>query len=159
MRQLSRVLPRKLQEVPGILQGGIGWQGIVPARAAKMGSIAGGQGDREARDAEGVLQQLEPDPIAEHIVKVFEPDMPAMIERHAARAARCCGATCRRAPARPSWPGSRRSCRRIVHTVTDEIGEHIDQLLDPKIMVINHFQNNPGPGGAHLPRLRAEELT
>ncbi len=40
MRQLSRVLPRKIQEVPGILQGGIGWQGIVPARAAKMGSIA-----------------------------------------------------------------------------------------------------------------------
>src|SRR4051794_12390776 len=40
MRQLSRVLPRKIQEVPGFLQGGIGWQGIVPARAAKMGSIA-----------------------------------------------------------------------------------------------------------------------
>ena len=40
MRQLSRVLPRKIQEVPGILQGGLGWQGIVPARAAKMGSIA-----------------------------------------------------------------------------------------------------------------------
>ena len=27
--------------------------------------------------------------------------------------------------------------------MTDEIGEHIDQLLDPKIMVINHFQENP----------------
>ena len=27
--------------------------------------------------------------------------------------------------------------------MTDEIGEHIDQLLDPKIMVINHFQKNP----------------
>ena len=31
----------------------------------------------------------------------------------------------------------------VVRTVTDEIGEHIDQLLDPKIMVINHFQSNP----------------
>ena len=31
----------------------------------------------------------------------------------------------------------------VVGTVTDEIGEHIDQLLDPKIMVINHFQKNP----------------
>ena len=40
MRELGSLLPRKLQEVPGVLQGGIGWQGIIPARAAKMGSIA-----------------------------------------------------------------------------------------------------------------------
>jgi uncharacterized membrane protein YheB (UPF0754 family) len=31
----------------------------------------------------------------------------------------------------------------VVGTVTHEIGEHIDQLLDPKIMVINQFQRNP----------------
>lgn len=37
--EFSTLLPRKLQEIPGIMQGGIGWQGIVPARAAKMGSI------------------------------------------------------------------------------------------------------------------------
>ena len=38
--ELSRLLPRKLQEVPGVMQGGVGWQGIIPARAAKMGSIS-----------------------------------------------------------------------------------------------------------------------
>ena len=27
--------------------------------------------------------------------------------------------------------------------MTDEIGIHIDQLLDPKIMVIDHFRENP----------------
>ena len=31
----------------------------------------------------------------------------------------------------------------VVGRVTDEIGIHIDQLLDPKIMVIDHFQKNP----------------
>ena len=31
----------------------------------------------------------------------------------------------------------------VVRDVTDEIGEHIDQLLDPKIMVIDHFRSNP----------------
>ena len=46
LRQLSRVLPRKVQEVPGFLQGGIGWQGIVPARAAKMGRTSRGAGVR-----------------------------------------------------------------------------------------------------------------
>jgi hypothetical protein len=37
---LARVLPRKVQEIPGIMHGGLGWQGIIPSRAAKMGSIA-----------------------------------------------------------------------------------------------------------------------
>ena len=32
----------------------------------------------------------------------------------------------------------------VVRNITDEIGEHIDQLLDPKIMVIEHFRQNPG---------------
>ncbi len=143
MRQLSRVLPRKLQEVPGILQGGIGWQGIVPARAAKMGSIAVDKAIAKLGTPQEFYQQLEPDQIAEHIVKVFESDMPAMIEDIMRREhpalwrdlpPRARHAVVARVQAQ--LPG-------IVHTVTDEIGEHIDQLLDPKIMVINHFQRNP----------------
>ena len=39
--------------------------------------------------------------------------------------------------------GCRPSCRRWSARVTDEIGVHIDQLLDPKIMVIDHFRENP----------------
>lgn len=143
MRQLSRVLPRKVQEVPGILQGGLGWQGIVPARAAKMGSIAVDKAIAKLGTPAEFYQQLEPDQIAEHIVKVFEPDLPQMIDqimrrehpalwRDLPRPAR--QAVVRRVQAQ--LPG-------VVHTVTDEIGEHIDQLLDPKIMVINHFQRNP----------------
>ncbi|ROR92677.1 DUF445 domain-containing protein [Nocardioides aurantiacus] len=143
MRQLSRVLPRKVQEVPGILQGGLGWQGIVPARAAKMGSIAVDKAIAKLGTPAEFYQQLEPDQIAEHIVTVFEPDLPQMIDqimrrehpglwRDLPRPAR--EAVVRRVQAQ--LPG-------VVHTVTDEIGEHIDQLLDPKIMVINHFQRNP----------------
>jgi len=143
MRQLSRVLPRKLQEVPGILQGGIGWQGIVPARAAKMGSIAVDKAIAKLGTPKEFYQELEPDQIAEHIVRVFEPVMPAMIEDIMKREhpalwrdlpPRAQEAVIARVQAQ--LPG-------VVHTVTEEIGEHIDQLLDPKIMVINHFQQNP----------------
>ena len=143
MRQLSRVLPRKVQEVPGFLQGGIGWQGIVPARAAKMGSIAVDKAIAKLGTPKEFYQQLEPDQIAEHIVQVFEPEMPGDgRDDHAARApepvadlpARGQAAVIARVQAQ--LPG-------VVRTVTDEIGEHIDQLLDPKIMVINHFQSNP----------------
>ncbi len=31
----------------------------------------------------------------------------------------------------------------IVRTITREIGDNIDQLLDPKVMVIEHFRRNP----------------
>ena len=143
MRQLSRVLPRKLQEVPGILQGGIGWQGIVPARAAKMGSIAVDKAIAKLGTPKEFYQQLEPERIAEHIVQVFEPQMPAMIEQIMRRESsdlwrdlplRGRQAVIGRVQAQ--LPG-------VVRTVTDEIGEHIDQLLDPKIMVIDHFRKNP----------------
>ncbi len=30
-----------------------------------------------------------------------------------------------------------------MHQITDEIGLYIDQLLDPKVMVIDHFERNP----------------
>jgi hypothetical protein len=143
MRQLSRVLPRKLQEVPGILQGGIGWQGIVPARAAKMGSIAVDKAIAKLGTPKEFYQQLEPDQIAEHIVQVFEPEMPAMIEDIMRREH---PALWRDLPPRARQAVISRvqgQLPRVVRTVTDEIGEHIDQLLDPKIMVINHFQSNP----------------
>ena len=40
LAELARLAPHKVQEIPGLLHGVVGWQGIVPGRAAKMGSIA-----------------------------------------------------------------------------------------------------------------------
>jgi uncharacterized membrane protein YheB (UPF0754 family) len=143
LRQFSRVLPRKIQEVPGFLQGGVGWQGIVPARAAKMGSIAVDKAIAKLGTPGEFYQQLEPDQIAEHIVKVFAPEMPSMIE----------GIMEREHP--NLWRDLPTPARRaiiarvqaqlptVVRNITDEIGVHIDQLLDPKVMVIEHFRANP----------------
>jgi hypothetical protein len=143
MRELATVLPRKIQEVPGLLQGGIGWQGIIPARAAKMGSIAVDKAIAKLGTPGEFYQQLEPDKIAEHIVTVFRPEIPDLVDqvmmadhprlwRDLPRPVR--GAVVERVQAQlPS----------VVGRVTDEIGIHIDQLLDPKIMVIDHFRKNP----------------
>jgi uncharacterized membrane protein YheB (UPF0754 family) len=143
MRQLSRVLPRKVQEIPGILQGGLGWQGIVPARAAKMGSIAVDKAIDKLGTPKEFYQQLEPEQIAEHIVQVFEPELPGMIEEIMKREH---PTLWRDLPLRARKAVIARvqtQLPAVVHTVTDEIGEHIDQLLDPKIMVIEHFRENP----------------
>ncbi|MBD8868225.1 hypothetical protein [Nocardioides donggukensis] len=143
LQAISRVLPRKLQEVPGLLQGGIGWQGIVPARAAKMGSIAVDKAIAKLGTPGDFYQQLEPDQIAEHIVAVFQPEMPQVVEE----------VMLAEHPSLwrdlPPW-GRRALVERVqaqlpavVKNVTDQIGEHIDQLLDPKIMVIDQFRREP----------------
>ena len=80
MAELARLLPHKLQEIPGILQGGIGWQGIVPARAAKMGSIASDKAIAKLGTPAEFYQQLEPDKIAEHIVKLFRGEIPQLVD-------------------------------------------------------------------------------
>ena len=158
LAELSTLLPRKLQEIPGIMQGGIGWQGIVPARAAKMGSIAADKAISKLGTPAEFYQQLEPDQIAEHIVTMFEPEMPGDRRRgHAAASTRACGTNLpprvKRGRLRPR-PAS--SCPRSSRQITDEIGDHIDQLLDPKIMVIDHFEQNPDAGRPDLPRHRQE---
>ncbi len=143
MRELASVLPRKIQEVPGVLQGGVGWQGIIPARAAKMGSIAVDKAIAKLGTPSDFYQQLEPERIAEHVVASFRPEIPALVDE-----------VMRREHPR-LWrdlPGPVREAvvervqnqvPAVVTRVTDEIGEHIDQLLDPKIMVIDHFRENP----------------
>jgi len=143
MRELAGVLPRKVQEVPGVLQGGIGWQGIVPARAAKMGSIAVDKAISKLGTPAEFYQQLEPERIAEHIVESFRPEVPGLVEevmrREHPRLWRDLPRPIRQAiveRVQSQLPG-------VVSGITTEIGVHIDQLLDPKIMVIDHFRDNP----------------
>lgn len=143
LRQLSRVLPRKVQEVPGFLQGGLGWQGIVPARAAKMGSIAVDKAIAKLGTPAEFYQQLEPDQIAEHIVTVFAPEMPAMVEDIIAREHPNLWRDLPTPARRAIIARVQAQLPTVVRGITDEIGVHIDQLLDPKVMVIEHFRANP----------------
>lgn len=144
MKELATVLPRKIQEVPGVLQGGIGWQGIVPARAAKMGSIAVDKAIAKLGTPAEFYQQLEPDQIAEHIVTVFRPEIPELVD-HVMRTEHPRLWRDLPQPVKDAvFHRVQAQLPSVVGTVTTEIGIHIDQLLDPKIMVIDHFQDNPG---------------
>jgi hypothetical protein len=107
-----------------------------------MGSIAVDKAIAKLGTPAEFYQQLEPDKIAEHIVTVFRPRSRSSSTR-----------SCARAPElwRDLPPPVREAMVErvqaqlpaIVGRVTDEIGNHIDQLLDPKIMVIDHFRKNP----------------
>jgi uncharacterized membrane protein YheB (UPF0754 family) len=143
LAHFARLLPRKMQEIPGIMHGGIGWQGIIPNRAAKMGSISVDKGIAKLGTASDFYEQLEPEKIAEHILATASRDIRAVVERIMQRE-------------HPQlWndlpPRFREGVHQrvqqqlpeIVRTVTEEIGANIDQLLDPKVMTIRHLEANP----------------
>jgi uncharacterized membrane protein YheB (UPF0754 family) len=140
---LAELLPRRIQQIPGVMQGGVGWQGIIPSRAAKMGSIAVDKGVAKLGSPAEFYEQLEPDKIAEHIVETSREDMRAVVdtimEREHPRLWRDVPDRVREAV----HARVQQQLPDIVRTVTDEIGTNIDQLLDIKLMVIRRFEENP----------------
>ena len=96
---LAALLPRKIQEIPGVMHGGLGWQGIIPSRAAKMGSIAVDKGIAKVGSAGDFYAQLEPEKIAEHILATSQRDIRDLVER--TMRARAPAAVARPSAARP----------------------------------------------------------
>ena len=135
--------PRKIQQIPGLIKGGLGWQGIIPSRAAKMGSLAVDKGIAKLGTPSDFYRQLEPDKLAEHIVASARGDMRAVVDRIVEREH---PTLWRDLPPRLRAALHQRVQQQlpdIVRTVTDEIGDNIDQLLDVKLMVIRRMQENP----------------
>jgi uncharacterized membrane protein YheB (UPF0754 family) len=140
---LASVLPRKIQQIPGVAHGGVGWQGIIPSRAAKMGSIAVDKGIAKLGSPSEFYAQLEPDMIAEHILDTAREDIREVTERIVER----------------EHPGLwrdlppplkervhqrvQRQLPEIVREVTDDIGNNIEQLMDVKLMVIRKIEERP----------------
>jgi uncharacterized membrane protein YheB (UPF0754 family) len=143
LKRLAPLLPRRIQQIPGVMQGGVGWQGIIPSRAAKMGSIAVDKGIAKLGSPSDFYRQLEPEAIAEHICETAREDIREVVD----------GTMAREYP--DTWPGMPHRVKEavygrveqqlpdIVRNVTDEIGAHIDQLLDIKLMVIRRIEEHP----------------
>jgi uncharacterized membrane protein YheB (UPF0754 family) len=139
LTRVSRLLPRRVQQIPGIMVGGIGWQGIVPSRAAKMGSLAVDVGIAKLGTPTEFFQQLNPEQISEQILEGLRPEVHSIIERVMSRE-------------HPRlWEQLPDSVKEMIHArvqsqlpsivsdLTAQIGENIDQLVDVKLMVIRRF--------------------
>ena len=143
LKRLAPLLPRRLQQIPGVMQGGVGWQGIIPSRAAKMGSIAVDKGLAKLGSPGDFYQRLEPEAIAEHICETASDDIREVVDRIMEREY---PDTCPNTPKRVRDAVHARVQQQlpdIVRTVTGEIGAYIDQLLDIKLMVIRRIEENP----------------
>jgi uncharacterized membrane protein YheB (UPF0754 family) len=140
---VAKLLPRRVRQIPGLMIGGVGWQGIVPSRSAKMGSLAVDVGIAKLGTPAEFWQQLDPEQMAEQIVRTTREDMRAMVERIMTRE-------------HPRlWNDLPPQVKAVVHTrvldqlpaivreLTNEIGENIEQLADIKLMVIRRFEEQP----------------
>ncbi|MCW2966707.1 MAG: hypothetical protein JWM71_479 [Solirubrobacteraceae bacterium] len=140
---LVRFLPRRAQQIPGVMQGGIGWQGIIPSRAAKMGSIAVDKGIAKLGSPAEFYAQLDPESIAEHVLQTARGDMRDVVERTLEREH---PALWRDMPERMREAVHERVQEQlpdIVRGLMQEIGDNIDHLLDVKLMVIRRMESNP----------------
>ena len=139
LRALSRMLPYRVRQIPGVMIGGLGWQGIVPSRAAKMGSLAVDSGIAKLGTPREFFRQLDPEKIAQQIVIKTRDQVPGIVTRVMEREhprlwhdlpSRLRGILIDRV--QQQLPST-------VRSLTDQIAEHIDQLVDVKLMVIKRF--------------------
>lgn len=159
LKVLAQFLPRKVLEVPiGLALGKFGWQGIIPSRAAKMGSIAVDKGLLKLGTPTEFYEQLDPNAIAEHILRTSRAEIDTIIDR------------IMRTHYPVLWKNVPPSVRtaiharveaqlpKIVYDLTREIGENIDQLLDVKLMVIGYMEEDPALANMIFQEMGEREL-
>ncbi len=139
LHKVARVMPYKIRQIPGLMIGGIGWQGIVPSRAAKMGSLAVDSGIAKLGTPKEFFNQLDPEKIAEQIVVKTQDDIREVVDRVMSREQ---PRLWNDMPPQIKEYVVQRVQEQLPETVselTHEIGENIDHLVDVKLMVIKRF--------------------
>lgn len=144
LKLLAPLLPRRVAQVPiGLDRGRFGWQGIVPARAAKMGSISTDKAIAKLGSPAEFYQQFEPEKMAEFIVENGEEDMHDLVERIMEREHPQLWADLPPQVREAVHARVQNQLPGIVRGVVDAIGEKIDHLIDIKLMVIRQFESDP----------------
>jgi uncharacterized membrane protein YheB (UPF0754 family) len=139
LHRVARLMPYKIRQIPGLMIGGIGWQGIVPSRAAKMGSLAVDSGIAKLGSPKEFFNQLDPEKIAQQIIAQTRGDIEEVVDRVMTREQ---PRLWNDLPPQLKAIVVRRVQEQLPETVRDltrEIGENIDHLVDVKLMVIKRF--------------------
>ncbi|WP_136717707.1 DUF445 domain-containing protein [Halorientalis salina] len=143
MQQVASLLPTKIQQIPGVREGKLGWQGIVPSRAAKMGSLAADNGVTKIASQKEFYQQFDPATIAEHVVAAASDDIHDLVDDIIRRE-------------HPQlWNDAPPAVREMIHSrvetsmpgvvdrVFRDIGDNIDELMDMKMMMVEQLGSDP----------------
>jgi uncharacterized membrane protein YheB (UPF0754 family) len=139
LTRISRLLPHKIQQIPGIMVGGIGWQGIVPSRAAKMGSLAVDVGIAKLGTPGEFFRQLDPDKIADQILTSVRGEARETIDRVMRTRHPRLWSELPQPIKEMVYQRVEHQLPEIVQGLVEQIAENIEQLVDVKLMVIRRF--------------------
>ncbi len=144
LKLLAPYLPRRVQQVPiGVPQGRFGWQGIIPSRAAKMGSIAVDKGIAKLGQASEFYGKLDPEKMAEHILATARDDIRELIDRILRREHPQLWRDLPPQFRERVHERVQKQLPEIVRGMTDDIGHNIAHLMAVKLMVIRRIEENP----------------
>jgi uncharacterized membrane protein YheB (UPF0754 family) len=144
LKLLFPYLPRRIRILPLIrYDGRIGWQGIVPSRADKMASISVDKGLAKLGSIGDFYRELEPDAIAEHLTVIAQAEIRDVVDQIMQQQNPQLWRDLPPVIKEAVFARVRMQLPSIIRTITHEIGENVDQLIDAKLMVINYFVANP----------------
>ncbi|MEO9224303.1 MAG: hypothetical protein ABI276_04860 [Acidimicrobiales bacterium] len=144
LRTVYPLLPRRVREIPAVSRDGrFGWQGIVPSRVDKMASIAVDKALLKVGSIGDFYQQFEPDKIADHLAATAQGEIRDVVEQIMEREHPQLWHDLPPAVKEAVHERVQHQLPAIVHRITDQIGEHVDQLIDAKLMIIRFFQQHP----------------
>jgi uncharacterized membrane protein YheB (UPF0754 family) len=144
LARLAQRLPRKIRQIPGVMHGGLGWQGIIPSRAAKMGSIAVDKQIGQVGSPAEFYERFGAERIGEHILASSDQDIRELVERTVEREHPELWRELSPRARETLYARVREQLPDVVSDVTEQIGEHIDELLDVKHMVISRLVADRG---------------
>jgi len=143
LKEFAPSLPRRLQQIPGVVEGKLGWQGIIPSRSARMGTIAAEKGVAKIGTEAEFYERFDPDRIATHIVTESREEIRELATEVI------------RSEYPELWRSAPRATREFVlarvedrlphiaEEITENIGENIEELLDINQMIAGHLDRNP----------------
>lgn len=143
MEQFTQLLPAKIQGIPGMIEGKVGWQGIVPSRAPKMGSLGADKGVKKIATQQEFYESFDPEAIAEHVVAAASDDIHDLVDDIIRRE-------------HPQlWTDAPDQVKQMVHSRVEaqmpqiadrlfqQMGDNIDELMDMKLMMVNQLGGDP----------------
>ena len=152
-------LPRRAQVIPAISKDGrFGWQGIIPSRVDKMASIATDKALMKVGSISDFYRELEPDKIAEHLTKTARAEIRGIVDQIMEREHPQLWHDLPPAMKEAVFTRVDSQLPDIIRGITNELGEHVDQLIDAKLMVINYFHNHPEEMNGVLTKMATKEL-
>ncbi|TSD94476.1 hypothetical protein FOS14_20565 [Skermania sp. ID1734] len=144
LKSLFPYLPRKVQILPIFAPEGIlGFQGFIPCRAEKMSSLIVDKSIARIGSIQDFYHELDPDRLAQTLADAARPEIRQLatdvIEAEHPQLWNSLPGPVRETALRTIDAELPQISRRAFA----KIGENIDELLDVKLMTVNHLRKNP----------------